>query len=158
MCTLLPTSWKNLKIFKHIIKPKSVLLNSEPNNTITQVCTQYNNKKLLSKINLVGIYIMSLKKFEKITNDYKVLGTEIFTFICWHNQVTPLKHLIRSGIMIALSTYLAISTVYHDQNYRLSVIKKIYKKNLQQILYFLKKFLHKLGHLRKTIVSPPIYN
>lgn len=82
------------------------------------------------------------------------MGTEIFTFICWHNQVTPLKHLIRSGIMIALSTYLAISTVYHDQNYRLSVIKKIYKKNLQQILYFLKKSLHK-ATLEKPLLALP---
>lgn len=68
--------------------------------------------------------------------------------------MTPLKHLIRSGIMIALSTYLAISTVYHDQNYRLSVIKKIYKKNLQQILYFLKKSLHK-ATLEKPLLALP---
>lgn len=68
--------------------------------------------------------------------------------------MTPLKHLIRSVIMIALSTYLAISTVYHDQNYRLSVIKKIYKKNLQQILYFLKKSLHK-ATLEKPLLALP---
>lgn len=59
---LLERIWK----FSNILKLKAVLLNSEPNNTIIQVCTQYNNKNILDKDEFGGnIYNVLKKKLKK---------------------------------------------------------------------------------------------